>query len=153
MKEHFVIRDLLTLAAADALAPDEQRRVEEHLRHCESCRAEFGEWMRLAGALKELPIPMAPAKLVIQTQRLLSHAAVLRGRQASQLGLAFLVLFSWMFAFVTFRFVRLLDIPLAQWLDVSSTTVWVLCIGVTWFATALAAGLLGKHWRQEGRTV
>ena len=48
---------------------------------------------------------------------------------------------------------HVLATPLAQWLDVSSTTVWVAYIGVTWFATALAAGLLGKHWRQEGRTV
>ncbi len=153
MKEHAVIRELLTLAAAGVLAPAEQRRVEEHLVHCESCRAEFDEWTQLSGLLKELPTPMAPSRLVIQTHRLLSHAAVLRGQQASRLGLALLILFSWMFAFVTLGFVRLLDIPLAQWLDVSSTTVWIAYIGVTWFATALAAGLLGKHWRQEGRTV
>jgi anti-sigma factor RsiW len=152
MKEHFIVRDLLTLAAADALTAAEQRLVEKHLRHCDACHAEFSEWMQLAGALRELPIPMAPARLVIQTQRLLSHAAVLKGRQASRFGLAFLVLFSWMSAFVTLRFVRLLDIPLARWLDVSSTTVWITYIGLTWFATALAAGMLGKHWRQEGRT-
>jgi anti-sigma factor RsiW len=144
---------IFDIGVADALAPAEQRLVEKHLRHCDACRAELGEWMQLAGALRDLPIPMAPASLVIQTQRLLSHAAVLKGRQTSRFGLAFLVWFSWMFAFVTFRFVRLLDMPLAQWLDVSSTTVWVAYLGVTWFATALAAGLLGKHWRQEGRTV
>lgn len=153
MNEHFVVRDLLTLAAAGALDPAEQRRVEEHLRQCESCRAELGEWTQLAYALKELPTPMASPKLVIRTQRLLLHAAALRGRQASRLGMALLIAFSWMFAFVTLGFVRLLDLPLAQWLDVSSTTVWIVYIGVTWFATALAAGLLGKHWRQEGRTV
>ena len=152
MKEHDFVRDHLTLAAAGALSPTEQRRVEEHLRQCETCRIEFGEWTQLAGALRELPIPMAPAKLVVQTQRLLAHAAVLKGKYAGRLGLALLISFSWMFAFVTFEFVRQLNSPLAKWLDVSSSTFWFIYIGVTWFATALAAGLLGKHWRQEGRT-
>lgn len=153
MKEHLVVRDLLALEAAGALTPSEQHGVEKHLQECETCRAELREWTLLTAALKELPTPMAPAGLVIHTQKLLSHAAVWRGQQASRLGLALLVLFSWMVAFVTLKFVQLLDIPLAEWLDVSSTTVWVVYISVTWFATALAAGLLCKHWRQEGRTV
>jgi predicted anti-sigma-YlaC factor YlaD len=152
MKEHLVVRDLLALAAAGALAPVEQRRVEEHLQRCESCSAEFSEWLSLAGALKQLPIPMAPPKLVLKTQSLLSHAA-LKGRPASRIGLALLVLFSWMVTFTTVKFVQLFDIPVSQWLEVSSTTLWVAYIGATWFATALAAGLLGKHWRQEGRTI
>jgi anti-sigma factor RsiW len=152
MKEHFAIRDLLTLAAAELLTPAEQRRVEEHLSACEACRAELSEWTQLVGALKQLPIPMAPARLVTRTQRLLFHAALLKRQQASRLGLTLLILFSWMFAFATVQFIRLFDIPLAQWLDVSSTTVWIIYIGATWLATALAAGVLGRCWRQEGRT-
>jgi anti-sigma factor RsiW len=154
MKEHFVVHDLLPLAAAGALVPAEQRRVETHLQHCELCHTEFSEWMQLAGTLKELPTPMASPKLVARTQRLLSHSAVLRGQRMSRLGLSLLIVFSWMFAIVTLRFVQLFDMPLAAWLDISSTTVWVGYIGVTWFATALAAGLLSKHyWRREDRTV
>jgi anti-sigma factor RsiW len=154
MKEHFVVRDLLPLAAAAALSPSEQRRVEEHLQCCEACHTEFGEWMQLSRSLKELPTPMASPRLVARTQRLLSYNAVLRGQRANRLGLALLIVFSWMSAIVTLRLVRLVDIPLTGWLDVSSTTVWVVYIGVTWFATALAAGLLSKHyWRREDRTV
>jgi len=153
MKEHLIVRDLLTLAAAGMLDPAEERRVQNHVGKCESCRAELGEWVHIAGALNELPTPQASPRLVIQTQRLLLHTASAKKRQASQLGMALLVAFSWMVAFMTLGFVRMLDMPLAQWLDVSSTTVWVTYIGITWFATALAAGLLGKHWQREGRTI
>jgi hypothetical protein len=91
--------------------------------------------------------------MVLQTQRLLRHATALRKQPGSRLGLALLVVFSWIFTFVSLGFIRLLDIPVALWLDVSSTTLWVSYIGLTWLATALAAGLLGKHWQQEGRTI
>jgi predicted anti-sigma-YlaC factor YlaD len=153
MNEHIYARDRLTLAAAGMLSPAEQRRVEAHLDHCEECRNELDEWAILTGALKELPIPQAPPRLVIQTQRLLSHAAAAKKSQASQLGLALLVVFSWMVAFMTVGFVRVFDLPLARWLDLSSTTLWIIYIGITWLATALAAGLLGKHWQREGRTI
>ena len=153
MKEHSKTRDLLILAAAGALDPGDQRRVEEHLRQCEACPAELSAWIWLVGTLKELPTPQAPPRMILQTQRLLRHAAALRQQPASRLGLALLVVFSWMLTFVTVGFFWLLDIPVARWLDVSSTTVWVVYIGLTWLATALAAGLLGKHWQQEGRTI
>ena len=153
MKEHFIIRDLLSLAAAGMLEPSEQRRVDEHLRHCEACRAEFGAWTSLAGALKELPTPQAPPRLVFQTQRILVYAAAHRGYRWSRIGLACLILFSWLVTLATLACVGLLDIPVARWLDMPSTTVGVAYIGVTWLATALAAGLLGKHCRQEARTL
>jgi anti-sigma factor RsiW len=153
MDEHSVVRELLTLAAASALAPAEQRRVEEHLQRCEICHAELSGWMQLTKALEQLPIPMAPPRLVARTQRLLSHTAILQSRRSSRLGLALLTLFSWVFAIATVVFVRSLNIPLAQWLEVSSTTMWIIYFGATWFGTALAAGLLAKYWRQESGTV
>jgi anti-sigma factor RsiW len=153
MNEHSTTRDLLALAAAGLLEPSEQRRIEKHLHSCEACRADFDEWTRLAGALRDLPTPQAPPRLVIQTQRILAYAASLQGHQLNRLGLTLLVVFSWIITFITFRFVSLLDIPLAQWLNVSSTTVWVAYIGGTWLATALAVGLIGKHRQQEGEII
>ena len=38
MSEHESIRELLSLAAAGVLAPDEQRRVELHAAVCDACR-------------------------------------------------------------------------------------------------------------------
>lgn len=151
MKGHTEIRELLTLAAAGSLTSSERRRVEEHLSHCEACRTEFDAWVNLTDLVKQLPIPQAPPKLVLHTKRLLVHAAFSRPNQPGRLGLACLILFSWVGAFVTLRIVRMFDMP--QWLDVSSAAFWTFYLGTTWLATALAAGLLGKHWRQESRTV
>jgi predicted anti-sigma-YlaC factor YlaD len=153
MKEHFLVRDLLPLAAAGMLDPAEQNRVSEHLDHCGACRTEYSEWTRLAATLRDLPTPQVPPRLVFQTQRLLVHAAAIRGRQWGWFGLSFLILFSWIVTFATLSFAGLLDIPIARWLNMSSTIVRIAYIGVTWLATALAAGLMGKHWRQEGRPV
>ena len=153
MKEHIIVRDLLTLAAAGLLDPDEQRRVEKHLHQCEACRAEFREWTRITVALRELPTPQAPPRLVRQTQRILAYAGSFQKHQMGWFGLALLVLFSWLLTFVTLKLVSLLDTPLAHWLDVSSTTVWVVYIGVTWLATAFAVGLLVKHRQQEGKAI
>jgi anti-sigma factor RsiW len=154
MREHSVVRDLLALAAAGALDPQEQRQVEEHLRHCEACRTELNDWTGIAIALKELPTPQAQPKMILQTRRLLEiYAAAGNGFFRSRLMPALLVLFSWIAVFLTWRLVRLFDMPLAQWLAVSSTTLWVAFIGVTWLATALAAGLLVKHSRQEEETI
>ena len=153
MKEHIVVNGLLTLAAASMLDPAEQRRVEKHLRECEACRAELREWTLLAGTLRELPTPQAPPGLVLQTQRILAYAISFQESQVSRFVLALLVLFSWLVTFATLRFVSLLDIPFARWLDVSSITVWIAYIGVTWLATAFAVGLLVKHRQQEGKII
>ena len=153
MKEHNIVNDLLTLAAAGILDPDEQRRVEKHLRQCEVCRAELQEWTLLTGALRELPTPQAPPRLVLQTQRIVAYAASFREHPMSRFGIALLVLFSWLVTFMTLRFVSLLGTPLARWLDVSTTAVWVAYIGVTWLATAFAVGLLVKHRQQERTTI
>jgi anti-sigma factor RsiW len=154
MKEHSVVHELLPLAAAGALNPREQQRVEKHLRQCETCRSELTDWTGIAVALKELPTPQARPKMVLQTRRLLEiYAAAGNDFCRSRFVPAVLVLFSWIAMFLTWRLVRLIDMPLTQWLDISSTTLWIAFIGVTWLATALAAGLLVKHSRQEEKFV
>jgi anti-sigma factor RsiW len=153
MKEHRIVQELLTLAAADMLDAAEERRVQQHLLHCDECRTEYGKWTWITGALEALPIPQASQGLVIRTQRLLYSTATAKQHQASKAGMALLVVFSWMVAFMTLSFVRMLGVPLTRWLDVSSTTLWIAYIGTSWFATALAAGILGKRYQQEGRTI
>jgi anti-sigma factor RsiW len=153
MKEHSAVRDLLSLAVAGVLDPAEQRQVEEHLRGCDACRTELNEWRRLARVLRELPTPQAPPKLVLQTRRLLEAYTAAKGKyQGSRLVLVFLIGFSWIVSVLTWQLVGRLDIPLTQWLNVSSTIIWIAYIGTTWLATVLAAGMLGKHAQQEGKT-
>lgn len=154
MKEHTIIRDLLSLAAAGALTPAEQRSVDEHLCECEACRAELSHWAHLAGTLRQLPTPQAPPKLVRQTRRLLeARAAAARERRGNWLAPALFIMFSWIAAALNWRFVRLFDTHLSRWMDVSSTALWVVSIGVTWLAAGVAAGMLVKHSQREGKTI
>lgn len=154
MIEHSTAYELLALAAVNALDPSEQPQVEEHMRHCEACRTEFDGWIRIIDDLKLLPAPQPSPKLAPRTRRLLEAcAAGTRQRHGSRTLSTFLVLFSWIITVLNWFLVRLFNIPLARWLDVSSTTVWVTYIGMAWLATALAAALLGKHWQQEGKTI
>jgi anti-sigma factor RsiW len=146
MNQHAKFNNLLNLSAAGALEEDEHQQVQDHIVQCDSCHAEFSGWLKLINALKQLPTPQAPATLLLKTQRLLQlRMAARKEYRRNWAILSFLILFSWMVAVLNWFFVRLLDIPLSRWLDVSSTTVWVAYIGLTWLATALAAGLLGKR--------
>jgi anti-sigma factor RsiW len=150
MNRHAKFNNLLNLSAAGALEEDEQQQVQNHIVQCDSCRAEFSSWLKLIDALKKLPRPQAPANLLLKTQRILElRIAAQRESRWNWAIFSFLVLFSWILAILNWFFVRLLDIPLSRWLDVSSTTVWVVYIGLTWLATALAAGLIVKHLQQR----
>ena len=150
MNRHNKVFRLLNLSAAGALDEDEEEQVRGHIVQCGSCRAEFSNWILLTDALKRLPTPQAPAALILKMHRLLElRTAYQRESRWNWAILSFLVLFSWMVAVLNWFLVRSFDIPLARWLDVSSTTVLVAYIGMTWLATALAAGLLGKHLQQK----
>jgi anti-sigma factor RsiW len=157
MNEHSEIRELLTLAAAGALDASEQGRVQEHLRHCEACRAEFAGWSRLSGALQELTTPQAPSGLVEQTRRAMEmRAAAQRERRASHFRLGLLLLFAWTVTLLNWPLLQLLNGRLEQWMNVSSgrlTVIWAGYVLLAWMATALAAGLLGRSRQREGRTV
>jgi anti-sigma factor RsiW len=150
MIRHNKVCKLLNLSAAGALDENEQKQVQDHLAQCDSCRTELSDWVLLTDALKHLPTPQAPAALISKMHRLLElRTAYQRESRWNWAILSFLVLFSWVIAVLNWFFVRSFDIPLARWLDVSSTTVRVAYIGMTWLATTLAAGMLGKHMQHK----
>lgn len=158
MNEHQEIRELLSLAAAGALNADEEGRVEGHLRHCETCRAEFAGWLRLTGALQDLPTPQARPALLEQTRRALeAHAAAQQAHRTNHFMLGLLLLFAWTITLLNWPLLRLFEGRLEQWLDISSgqlTALWVAYILMAWAGTALAAVLLARHRRHsEGVTV
>ena len=152
MDEHSSVRDLLTLAAAGALDPAEQRRVQEHLRHCASCRADFEAWSRLGGALEALPTPQATPGLMERTLRQLeSRAAVRAERRYSRALLVWVTVLAWASTLLTW--------PLFQWLagvldlrSQSVTEVWIGYIVVSWMMSVVVAGLLAQRRRGE-RTI
>ncbi len=150
MNRHNKVYRLLNLSAAGALDENEQMQVQDHVVQCDSCRDELSDWVLLADTLKKLPTPQAPSALILKMHRLLElRMACQRESRWNWAILSFLVLFSWIAAGMNWFFVQLFDIPLARWLDVSSMTVRAAYIGLTWLATALAAGLLGKHLQHK----
>jgi predicted anti-sigma-YlaC factor YlaD len=158
MNEHNDIRELLTLAAAGALDAAEQGRVEEHLRHCEACRAEFAGWLRLTGTLQDLPTPQARPALLEQTRRALAaRAAAQQAHRTNHFMLGLLLLFAWTITLLNWPLLRMFEGRLEQWLNISTgqlTVLWVSYIVMAWTGTALAAVMLARHRRQrEGVTV
>ena len=57
MSEHDKIRELVALAAADALTSAEEKQVAEHVRSCIACSNELGAWQPIASELRRLPTP------------------------------------------------------------------------------------------------
>jgi anti-sigma factor RsiW len=152
MDAHEEIRDLLTLAAAGALDAAGQRRVEDHLRECQGCRAELESWQRLTGALKDTPTPQAPVGLVERTRRRMERQAVARAAQRRhRLLLVWLTVFAWATTLLTWPLLRLLGGSLdLSWTGLSLTEVWVAYVVVSWMISIVAAGLLGRRHQQQG---
>ena len=67
------IHDLTAAYALDALAPDEERAYEDHLAHCERCRAELAAFSDTATALAHGGDPVAPPPAL--RERILDAAA------------------------------------------------------------------------------
>lgn len=155
--EHSAIRELLTLAAAGALDAAEQRRVEDHLHGCEACRAEFRGLGQITKALQEQPMPQMPPGLMQQTRRLLElRAQAQRERRQSYFMLSGLAVLGWVLTLLNWPLLRLLDAPLMQTFNLSSTQLtwmWTTYILAAWLGTALAAAVLGQRYRQQERTL
>jgi anti-sigma factor RsiW len=152
MNGHEDIRDLLTLAAAGALDADGQRRVEDHLRQCQGCRAEFETWQRLTGALQDMPTPQAPMGLVERTRRRMERQAAAHAAQRRhRLLLVWLTVFAWASTLLTWPLLRLLGGSLdLSWTGLSLTEVWIAYVVVSWMISIVVAGLLGRRHQQQG---
>ncbi|MBZ5702223.1 MAG: zf-HC2 domain-containing protein [Acidobacteriia bacterium] len=150
MKEHDAIRELLPLAAAEALEEKEQRRIEEHLPACAACTAELERWRALGRGLKRLPTPPAPALLVERTrQQMQVQLAAAAERATKPWVLGFLVALSWTLVAATWPLLRLLAAVVAGWLDPGFRSLWMGVASYTlagWAAGGLAAIALG--WRR-----
>lgn len=155
MSEHEAIRELLALAAAEALEESEQRRVEQHSRSCAACAAEWDSWRALERGLRGLPTPQAPAMLVERTRsRVTLELAAIAERRRSHWVMAFLVLFSWTVTLVTWPIVRMLTGGVLSWLDLNFNQTWFGLAAYTvlgWLTAGVAAAVLALRRRREGR--
>ncbi len=156
MTDHEAIRNLLPLAAAGALEAPEEERVAGHAATCAACAAELERWRQLAGALRRLPTPVAPAGLVERTRARLERQIAAEAEHRWNYSVtAFLVLFCWTLTLASWPIVRLLAGGMLSWLDVSFTQSWYGLVGYTmlvWAVGAVAAVMLGLRQRQERKT-
>lgn len=155
MTEHEKIRELLGLAAAGALSPDDEQQVAVHLRTCEACVRDMESWQSIAGHLRRLPTPQPPAGLV-QRARLLAEQRLLEETDYRwQRGvMVFVVVFSWVLMIVSWPIVRVVSGHFLELLGPQLNRTWISFVSFTalvWLAGGTAAVLLALRQRRERR--
>jgi anti-sigma factor RsiW len=155
MSEH--VTDLLVLAAAGALDPAAESRIETHLGGCALCAVEVAEWRRITEGLRTLPAPRPSRALVARTVEEVEKQLAERSERAwSQAALGFLVAFAWTLTVVSWMFLDLVTGGLALRLghSLGPTAAWYAAyVTAGWLTAGAAAVLLGRSARDEGRTV
>jgi len=155
MSEHDKIRELMALAAADALTSAEEKQVAEHVRSCVSCSNELDAWRPIATELRRLPTPQPSSWLV---QATLARAEAKLAKQAEHdwnrhviifvVGLAWvLTIASWpVFDFVSPYFGNLVGPQFGHtWISFAAFTA------LGWLAGGVAAVMLTVRQRSERR--
>jgi len=155
MSEHDKIRELMALAAADALTSAEEKQVAEHVRSCVSCSNELDAWRPIASELRRLPTPQPSSWLV---QATLARAEAKLAEQAEHdwnrhviifvVGLAWvLTIASWpVFDFVSPYFGNLVGPQFGHtWISFAAFTA------LGWLAGGVAAVMLTVRQRGERR--
>ena len=159
MSEHDKIRELLALAAADALTSAEEKQVAEHVRSCIACSNELAAWRPIASELRRLPTPQPSSWLV---QATLARAEAKLTEQAehdwNRRVMIVVVAFAWLltiaswpvFHVVSGRFGTLLEPQFSH----TSRPPWISFAAFTalgWIAGGVAAVMLAVRQRGERR--
>ncbi len=153
--EHDKFRELLPLAAAEALDSTEEALLIAHLSDCSDCAADSERLQQLTANLRGIPTPRAPGALVSRTILLAQNRLVEESAHRTERRIMALVLvLSWAFVAVSW--------PLAQliahgWLSVFGfgfAQAWksfAVFTGFCWIAGATGAILLAARRSREGR--
>jgi hypothetical protein len=155
MSEHDKIRELLALAAADALTSAEEKQVAEHVRSCIACSNELAACQPIVGGLRGLPTPQPSSWLVQATlaraeAKLIEQAEHDWNRRVMICVVAFawlLTIANWLvFHFVSERFGSFLDPQFGHtWIGFAAFTA------LGWLAGGVAAVMLAVRQRGERR--
>ncbi|MCG6924450.1 MAG: zf-HC2 domain-containing protein [Acidobacteria bacterium] len=149
------VTDRLALAAAEALDPGEQRRVDAHLRECPDCAAQAEQWRRLGDGLRDLPTPVPSPGLLARTRATIERRQAEREEQTwNRAALGFLIVFGWTLTGVAWLLLELLVGELALRFErpLGPTIIWFGAYLVAgWVAAAAATVLLGRRTHEEGR--
>ena len=151
--EHNKIREMLPLAAADALEPNESELVIQHARTCPQCSAEIEQWQHLSRGLRQLPTPQPSPDLVQRTcARVEARVIDEREHAWNRRVMISLVLFAWALTLTSWPIVRLVSGGLLSLLDPRLNQSWLGFAGFTslvWLTGGISAVLLARHQRRE----
>jgi len=162
MNEHDKIRELLALAAADALTSAEEKQVAEHVRSCIACSNEWEAWRPMASELRRLPTPQPSSWLL---QATLARAEAKFTEQAehdwNRRVVIFVVAFAWLltiaswevFHIVSGRFERLLGPQFSPTSFRHTLISFAAFTALEWLAGGVAAVMLAIPQRGERRLV
>ena len=167
MSEHDKIRELLALAAADALTSAEEKQVAEHVRSCIACSNELAAWRPIASELRRLPTPQPSSWLV---QATLARAEAKFTEQAehdwNHRLMIIVVAFAWLLTIASWAVFHVVSGRFGSWLGpqfshtLFSQTLfsqrWISFAAFTaleWLAGGVAAVMLAIRQRGERRLV
>ena len=153
MRDHKRIRELLALAASDALDARESEQVMQHVRDCTECAAEMNQWQQLAHGLLLLPTPQLSPDLVQRTCAK-AEAWLIEERESAwnRRVMISLVLLAWALTLMSWPIVRLVSSGLLSMLDPRLNQSWLGFAGFTslvWVTGGIAAVLLASYQRRE----
>jgi hypothetical protein len=151
--EHNKIREMLALAAAEALEQNELEPVMQHVRTCPQCSKEMEQWQLLSRGLRQLPTPQPSPDLVQRTCARAEARVIDESENAwNRRVMISLVLFAWALTLTSWPIVRLVSGGLLSLLDPRLNQSWLGFAGFTslvWLTGGIAAVLLARHQRRE----
>jgi anti-sigma factor RsiW len=154
-ESHETIRELLALAAAGAIGPEEELLVARHLETCDQCSAELERWGVLTDGLRRLPTPQPRAGVVerarAQAETRLAEEIDHRWQRSV---LIFLILYAWILTVVSWPVFHLIAGGLLTRFEPGLNNYWLLFAVFTslvWATGGVAAVLLGRHRQHERR--
>ncbi len=157
MNEHDKIRELLALAAADALTSAEEKQVAEHVRSCVSCSNELDAWRPIASELRRLPTPQPSSWLV---QATLARAEAKLTEQAehdwNRHVIIFVVALAWLLTIASWPVFHFASPYFGNLLGPQFGHTWISFAAFTtlgWLAGGVASVMLAIRQRGERRLV
>ena len=154
MSEHDRIRELLALAAADALASAEEKQVAEHMRSCIACANELEAWRPIASELRRLPTPQTSSWLV---QATLARAEAKLTEQAehdwNRRVMIVVVAFAWLLTIASWPVFHVVSGRFGSLLEPRFSPTWIFAAftALGWLAGGAAAVMLAIRQRGERR--